>query len=138
MPDNSRPGETFSNPLPPNTPAAPYYVRTPIAIDIVNAVPALLAAWLAGEKPQPGARGDTLVTIPTQVTEGGAGGEAVSDANTRLFGSGTKDDPYTTSGVLYAAAPVTFAFVDTMPANLNLEAQGRLIVATSRHGLTRP
>ncbi|HVZ39772.1 MAG TPA: suppressor of fused domain protein [Candidatus Kapabacteria bacterium] len=130
MPDNSRPGETPGNPLPPNTPAAPYYVRTPIQIEIVNASAAELAAWVAGERPQRDAHGDALITVSLPAGRaGGAETPPAKAAGNTLHGSGTKEDPYTTAGVLYATAPVSFAFAGITPAMLGLEAKGEWLFA---------
>lgn len=133
MTDNSKPGETSGNPLPPNTLDTPYYVRTPIRIDVVNINPLILTEWVAKVQPAHDVHGNALLTIPDlsgeSVPDGRETGSTAAD-NT-LYGSGTKDDPYTTNGVLYVIAPVTFAIVGITSEALRLEAQEHGILTAS-------
>lgn len=61
-----KPGASAQRPLPPNTPAQPYYVQAPITIHVVNVGPGELGADLArdGNHAVAGPDGVAQVTIP--------------------------------------------------------------------------
>lgn len=133
MTDNSKPGATPENPLPPNTPDTPYYIRAPILIDVVNVNPLVLMEWFPTVQPAHDVHGNALLTIPALVGESIPDGEDAGGASADfgLIGSGTKDDPYTTNGALYVMAPVTIVFIGFTLNALRLEAQEQGILAAS-------